>query len=483
MKKRIALIGLGPHAKRIYYPYIEELTKSDSNFSLELIIDLELNRSQIESFLQDQKLQPKKIIYLDAKDQLNPTLIHPSAAQALKKYKINKAIIATEPKAHKIYITECIKLGIQLVTDKPITTPLNLISSIESSQKIYQDAIELANDTKTHPDSRVLIQCQRRNHQGYNYIFELIKNLIKKYNIPITFISIHHSDGMWNMPNELFQRENHPYKYGYGKLMHSGYHFIDLLLNLLQINNLIDDKQPDDIEVFSQYSRAIDQQTVINTHDYKDFFGKNTSNEFNKFAQKEELSTFGEIDSYSQIQLTRKNRILTTAQLSLMQSGFSQRAWPTLPEDTYKSNGRVRHEHINIHLGPLASIQIHSYQSKQINDQPISLYDTGQNNHFDIYIFRNSNLIGGKSFEKIQYGSWDLNSNNSNKYLGHNENARYQTLDELMFNLPSKSEIQSHLATNKLLSEIYKNHAKQTLGKIPISKFQIKELFNEPTSI
>lgn len=32
--EHIALIGLGPHAKRIYYPYIQDLVTKDKNFHL-----------------------------------------------------------------------------------------------------------------------------------------------------------------------------------------------------------------------------------------------------------------------------------------------------------------------------------------------------------------------------------------------------------------------------------------------------------------
>ena len=61
--KRIALIGLGPHAKRIYYPFLEELTQNDPDATLELIIDLDINRKTIEAFLKDKKLQPKQTIF------------------------------------------------------------------------------------------------------------------------------------------------------------------------------------------------------------------------------------------------------------------------------------------------------------------------------------------------------------------------------------------------------------------------------------
>jgi len=106
----------------------------------------------------------------------------------------------------------------------------------------------------------------------------------------------------------------------------------------------------------------------------------------------------------------------------------------------------------------------------------MALYDVVENNHFDIYIFRNSNLIGGKAFEKIQFGNEDIQRHNSKTYVGHNEYARYETLNELIYDKASSSELQTHIATNKLLSEIYKNHARQTSGKIPFSKFEAKEI-------
>jgi hypothetical protein len=37
------------------------------------------------------------------------------------------------------------------------------------------------------------------------------------------------------MPSEYTSREGHPYRYGYGKLVHSGYHFVDLFAWLVFI--------------------------------------------------------------------------------------------------------------------------------------------------------------------------------------------------------------------------------------------------------
>ena len=56
--ENVALIGLGPHAQRVYYPYLDKLTAKDRHFSFELIIDLEHNREKVEAFLADKHLQP-----------------------------------------------------------------------------------------------------------------------------------------------------------------------------------------------------------------------------------------------------------------------------------------------------------------------------------------------------------------------------------------------------------------------------------------
>jgi hypothetical protein len=485
--ENIALIGLGPHAKRIYYPYIEQLLKSDPAFSFELLVDLSSNRERIEKFLAKQTIQPKHILYLDSKNQISPTKIAPEAATALRKHAISKAIISTEPKAHKIYLVECIKLGIPVVVDKPITSPLGLTPTKTQSlingkgraaNRIYKDVIELQSQIQKQPKSRVLVQCQRRNHGGYATVVDTVKSIVQQYNIPITYLNIHHSDGMWNMPDEFIYRENHPYKYGYGKLMHSGYHFIDLLGNLMAINTLVTDKTPDTLNVYSQATRPLDQHTTISNKEYALFFGEDVAQTLSPAIIDKRLKNYGELDSYSQFQFLKDGNVITTAQLSLMQSGFSQRAWAELPEDAYKSNGRVRHEFVNIHIGPLCSIQIHSYQSTQNTSNGNRKYDVGEESHFDVYIFRNSNLIGGKAFEHIRFGAQDLLKNKGNQlYLGHNEEARYQTLDELMYDKPSNSELAQHISTNKLLAAIYKNHIKQHSGTIPYSQFKFKDIF------
>ena len=476
--KKVAIFGLGPHARRIYYPYLEEVIAEHNDISLELVVDLDTNKKYIEKWLTSRKLQPKHKIYLSADEQINPSRINDSVTLALQKYGINKAILSTEPKSHKVYLKKCIELGIPVVTDKPVTSPVFAEAGAASPRQIADDVDELQALLKKHPESRVLVQCQRRNHKGYQLVLKTVEEVVKQYGVPITYINIHHSDGMWNMPDEFVYRENHPYKYGYGKLMHSGYHFIDLLATLFNINTKNISKPPDTLNIFSQGVHPLDQHMTLDKEIYDKFFGADIANKFSSFMNKDDLKSYGEVDSFSQLQLVKEGKVQTTAQLSLMQSGFSQRAWSDLPEDAYKSNGRIRHELVDIHIGPLLSVQVHSYQSLETSSDKAMNSEPGGKNHFEIYIFRNIGLIGGKAFERINFGEQDTASRNDS-YIGHNEKSRHAMVDELLYDLPSNSELSDHVVTNKILSLLYTNHILQKSNAVPYGSYPAKEIFDE----
>lgn len=41
---------------------------------------------------------------------------------------------------------------------------------------------------------------------------------------------------MWNLQREFESRDDHPYKYGYGMMMHGAYHYVDLATQILSLN-------------------------------------------------------------------------------------------------------------------------------------------------------------------------------------------------------------------------------------------------------
>ncbi len=148
-------------------------------------------------------------------------------------------------------------------------------------------------------------------------------------------------------------------------------------------------------------------------------------------------------------------RLLSYGSIDLLQSGFTKRAWYNLPKDTYKGNGRLRHESLNIHLGPLLNIQMHSYQSDQVGKT--KLFGVGGEEHMDVYIFRNNDIIGGKPFEIIKFGE-NINkkySKEDSTYLGHNELARKNIFKQFLANEESSITLDRQLITNQLISDFY----------------------------
>ena len=374
MKNNIMLIGLGPHAKRIYLNFIKR-----HNLNLKLVVDLDSNSENILNILKEEKLENTKTYFVKSEEANLKELsknVKNDLKKLIKKYQITDGIISTEPKAHLAYAKFLIKNNLNILIDKPITSPCNVLNNIKDARKIQEEYLMLKKLYLLHQEKMYFtIQCQRRFHIGYLYVKKLLSEIVNKYKIPITYIDIYHSDGMWNMPSEFLTRENHPYKYGYGKLFHSGYHFIDLLTFILECNKL-DNKEINNATIYSTVFRPSDFFTTIDNDFYKNYLN---TNEFYEILNNSSLvSNFGELDFHSMIDFKHNDKIITHCSLNLMQTGFSKRSWTKLPKDTYKANGRVRHERINIHVGPLLNIQIHSYQANQISEKTdISKTDIG----------------------------------------------------------------------------------------------------------
>lgn len=117
----------------------------------------------------------------------------------------------------------------------------------------------------------------------------------------------------------------------------------------------------------------------------------------------------------------------------------------------------MRHERLNLQVGPLLNLQVHSYQAYEVRDRREQLpYGPGHLDHFDVHVFRNADVVGGTSFEKLEFGK-------AAQRQGHNEQARMDLLETFVEGRPSGSELEDHRRTNLWLSRIYQAiHGKQT---------------------
>jgi hypothetical protein len=471
---KTVLIGLGPYSKRNYFAFFKKYS-----FFPKLIVDLESKREDIEAFLITSHLDIPLYLVPDIyKDSENiPENQKVNILVLLKKYCITHAIIATEPKAHLAYLGFLIENGIPIFVEKPLTSPVNASFCVKSAEKIEEDYLLILKKIQEspNPNLRVDLQSQRRYHPIYQFVQNQIESFVKEFDVPITYCDIYHSDGMWNMPDELISRENHPYKYGYGKLLHSGYHFIDLLANLLKACFKYSSKSPDCAELYGKGFFPYDLLNVLNQKNYSSFFKEEKYNEIFENPLSFNFAQLGELDFFSIIQFYQGSKKITTCTLNMLQTGFCRRAWSDLPDDTYKNNGRIRHERLSIQFGPLMNIQVHSYLSSESKHKSFEdPFKAGQARHFDILIFRNSDLIGGKPFEL--FPSSDFLSDLEQSF---NEISRDKSLYNFLCNQKSLSDLRDHKFSIQLLSKALKTLCRENADLLSVEKFEIDSFIQE----
>lgn len=441
----IAIVGIGPHSKRTYLRFFEKY-----QIYPKLIIELDSEKESILALISEKKWNNTTLLTIP--DDYKSFLALPENYQnsldiICKEKEITHAIIATEPKGHLMYLDYFLGRNIHTLTDKPLVCFGNMLD-IVNIEKMQESFFQLLLKKPENAVCKVL--CQRNLHKGYEYIRNLIKQTIVEYNIPVTYISIYSCDGNWVMPHDL-DYENHPYKYGYGKIFHSGYHYIDLLMSLLKLNNYsTHEKKIVKAKMFNSFVTPVDELSVISLSDYKSIFN---SEKFPAFYDKQDFNfeNYGEKDIFSQIEFTDLNdRIITIANLNILESGFSRRGWLHTKEDRYKGNGRVRHESITIQLGPLMNIQVHSYQSKEIKDRSDNEFDFGGLDHFDIDVYRNTDIIGGKPFERIR--TTDFCDFSKEKYFkGLNEMGREDAIKSFFTLKKDENDLENQMNSMQIL--------------------------------
>jgi predicted dehydrogenase len=466
----IALIGLGPHAHRLYLKFIEKYREIKSIKPV-VLIDLHSQENKVKRYLRDVNFKFDEIIFLDDKE-LNREYFSPETEKIISKTLIRHAIkyiiVSTEPKSHKKYCLWALKNNLNILFDKPLTSPVRSSITEKGAKKIKEDYLEILK-AKKQSSGKIIVQCQRRYHKGYKFLVKYLQDFIEEFHTPITYIDIFHGDGCWVLPNEFYERENHPYKYGYGKLMHSGYHFVDLLAWLIRTNEKIVDY--DRMEIFAKPLKPSDLNYQLNSRILKNLFGKKALKSIYKDYNLTKLKSFGELDSYSKLMFYEKNNLVTSCNLDLLQNSFSRRAWSYLPRDTYKGNGRVRHERVNIEVGPFLNIQVHSYQAYEPR-HPEKIRGMGNEDHFEIFIYRNTKLVGGKSLERFDFGRTDrLNNKNDKYYLGHNEKARDVAFLDFLDKNDKGSPFEYQDLTIELLSQLSLSLSKSYENKNPLIKF------------
>ena len=138
---KIVLVGLGPHAKRIYINLFKKY-----NINLELLVDLKSQKENIQEYFKNNNFKETELFLIDDsfKDLTSlPYSIADDLQKVIKLKNIKYAIISTEPKAHFMYAKFFLENNVNILLDKPITAPIYCNSDINQARKIKEEYNEL----------------------------------------------------------------------------------------------------------------------------------------------------------------------------------------------------------------------------------------------------------------------------------------------------------------------------------------------------
>ncbi|MEO8911880.1 MAG: Gfo/Idh/MocA family oxidoreductase [Candidatus Saccharimonas sp.] len=462
MRKSILFIGLGLHSRRIQFPYVIRKSK-ELGVDDVVILDIPSKKDEIGKYLNNSSFDGVKTHKYYTNKYIDVKLLD----YIVEKHAITHVILGTDPEHHFEYAKYLISKSLKVIMDKPIVAIPNAITDIKSADLILSQFDELRHLYELHPQANVVVLSQRRYHPAYKKIADDILENFERTGIVPHYFYLFHSDGQLRILDEIDHISYHGFNRGYGKVSHSGYHFIDTLY--LYLKPFIAYGTINNFALSAHHLSPADYSHQLNEKVVKRIFSQ--ENDIPPY----EASSAGEIDAYITIQFKKDDRLVATARIDMLHSGFSDRInFSPNKSDLYKGNGRIRHEKQIVMQGPIYAAYIDSLQSKQINlNTGDSLTALGGEHHFELIRFNHAS--SGKQVVTRKGINDLMNIKDLGYSRGHQEEARYYSLTDF-FSTSDKNErskdsdLSDHRVSSLIMSSIYSAISSQKVieGRISI---------------
>ncbi|HGD1956441.1 TPA: hypothetical protein ACINWZ_000563 [Streptococcus agalactiae] len=349
----LVVVGFDEIVSNKYITCIEEAIKN-GDIDGYSVIDLKSQRNSINKRIENVDVKPINVYFIPDPDTTkgiwaDESDFKPIFDEIVEQRGKIKVYIATELKAHEEYLRYCLKNKIPSLTEKPLFAPLrNNIFIPDKISESLSEMLSLDSNLERHS-----VMTLSRYHQIYNELLvNTLKNLVITNKTPITSVHLRHAGGVWNLHNEFETREDHPYKFGYGMLMHGAYHYIDLLTQVLCLNQYVYPNYTLELSVTSYVGFPKDQSIRISK-----FISEKLDDDGSNF---DNSKLYGETDITSTFCLTIKEigKVLTLGTIALEQTTPSIRNWSKIPEGLYNKNGRISSLNIEAQISTIYSQNI-----------------------------------------------------------------------------------------------------------------------------
>ncbi|MCH9610402.1 MAG: hypothetical protein S4CHLAM81_12950 [Chlamydiales bacterium] len=358
MKQRnsIVVLGCSDHFRARYFR---------QGLDIRLIVDLKSREKEIRAFFGDSV--PMRFLPESMRYNLLPEEI-----ETIVDVDADCCLISTDPSVHLPYVLWAKQRGIPIFMDKPVSASSHLLADFEKME-----------------GAECVLSCERRAHQGYDFVRSYLQD--KR----VTSVDINFGGGVWNLPDEYLDLKTHPFHMGYGILLHSGYHYIDLLAQRIDLSS---------VHV---------QMMTINPAEQTRILGENPHPDLELMRETDCLLMGKSKEASFSVQLRGTS-------LSLREG-----------KRGYKLPGKVRQERVTIHCGMESSLQIESLPCHKI--------DGRFEEKFSVTI-----LERGRVIEKSFGGSPSLN-----------KAARRWQFEDFLRGGDGRSPLSSHRNTVAFLDRLY----------------------------
>lgn len=398
--KNILVIGIGPHARRTHLP---ALAAGQARGLVGTIsgVDIRDTRGSGSSADTTGHGGPVPLTLVDRFDPTSRRLPEPVRRvldDLVRERRIDAVVVATEPAVHLAYTRWALDRDLSVLLDKPVTARRDCSTDPAQAHGIlddFDDLLECCRRARQRdPRTLVTVLCQRRYHPAFRLVRERIAEITAATGCPVTSIQAHHSDGQWRLPDELRDLSYHGFEQGYGKIAHSGYHFLDLVPWLLAAGET-DRTRLDSADVHAAVARPRDVLAQLGSTAHERLMpGFADRNPYTEHQLRRDTHGFGEVDAMLSLTFRSRGHVMTLGGVTLLHNGFSQRGGLTAANsDLYRGNGRVRHETLILHQGPFQTVHVHSLQTLP-GTVNVDDHAPGGALHVEIHVFRNGRLRG-----------------------------------------------------------------------------------------
>lgn len=327
--RKLVIFGCGNYARH----HLRAIKKYGEWFEVAAVVDLAEKKGQVLAVFKGIGLpEPRFISHTEYEGKL------------AKFTDICGTVISTYGPSHREYVEWSLNRGLHTLVDKPLTLAPHCSLMPSRAMQLWRDYKELVAKAKRieREDGKphiFALATQRRYQKLTREILSKVNSVYEETGVPITVLQALTNDGYWlSRKGYLECRSYAPEVSCGGKLVHTGYHVIDILAVLLRTD------------------RQIDNATIqVSTFNPSDAIAMLDSPPVT--AEEEELS---EINVVAQISFRQGKRMRCQTQLALLHEGLSRQAWPIdgSPQDmmTTAGAGRTKQDLLTFYQGTLRTM-------------------------------------------------------------------------------------------------------------------------------